>query len=146
MLDFGDPDTVADVSRRIAKGFTLWRWGALETASPRSPDLIGMLSAYYLQEGLLVFLEEPTWSGREHSLEDRLSNSWTDADTADSTDELFEREDATEIVSLDDLPQLETAELVSVDESGVHRLVPMIGADTLDDSDDDPTEVVLRPK
>lgn len=71
MLDFGDKLVISDVSQRLLHGFTMWRWGKLVNVAPQNADVMVLLAEYYAAEGVLVFLEEPGWSGRR-SLEDRL--------------------------------------------------------------------------
>lgn len=65
VLDFGDPDTIADANRRVARGFSLWRMGQLVEAQPDNPRLLTFLAEHYAAEGRLVALEEPGWSGRD---------------------------------------------------------------------------------
>jgi hypothetical protein len=73
VLDYGDPGVVRDASRRLLRGgFSVWRGGDWVTATPRHPDMIHLLAAWYAREGLLVFLDEPTWSGRPYDLEEVL--------------------------------------------------------------------------
>jgi hypothetical protein len=73
VLDYGDPGVVRDASRRLLRGgFSVWRGGEWVTATPRHPDMIHLLAAWYAREGLLVFLDEPTWKGRPYDLEEVL--------------------------------------------------------------------------
>lgn len=65
VLDYGDPDMVADASRRVLHGGFAVRWqDAVETATPGAPGLIRQLALYYASQGLLVFVDEPTWMRR----------------------------------------------------------------------------------
>ncbi|MCO4743366.1 MAG: hypothetical protein KC912_01170 [Proteobacteria bacterium] len=68
VLDFGDERIIDDVGQRLHHGFTMWRFGRLVTAAPGDPDLLLLLSEFYSGEGLLVFLDEPGWIGREVEL------------------------------------------------------------------------------
>lgn len=65
VLDFGDDRIIEDVGQRLRHGFTMWRFGRLVTAAPTDPDFVQCLAEFYAGEGLLVFLEEPSWIGRE---------------------------------------------------------------------------------
>lgn len=58
VLDYGDPDTVADASERVARGFSVFHQGAMKNVPPASKELLPRLADYYEAEGLLVKLEE----------------------------------------------------------------------------------------
>ena len=58
VLDYGDPDTVADASERVARGFSVFHEGAMKNVLPASKELLPRLADYYEHEGLLVKLEE----------------------------------------------------------------------------------------
>lgn len=113
VLDFGDRRIIDDASQRLLHGFTMWRHGKLETIAPQATDLLQCLADFYAHEGLLVFLEEPTWGGRDHSLEDRLPGP-----VPGGVPEEDLPDDRTDLVSLDDLPDLdgliETTELTDL--------------------------------
>lgn len=64
VLDYGDDRVIADAVQRINRGFTTLRHGRLVHVHPQDLDLIEQLASFYVGEGALVFLEEPTWSGR----------------------------------------------------------------------------------
>lgn len=65
VLDYGDPDVVADASRRVLHGGFSVRWqGAVEQAAPGAPGLLRQLALHYASQGLLVFVDEPTWLRR----------------------------------------------------------------------------------
>ena len=65
VLDFGDPDTIADANRRIARGFSLWRMGRFIEARPNDGRILTYLAEHYAAEGRLVAFEEPGWAGRD---------------------------------------------------------------------------------
>lgn len=58
VLDYGDPDTVADASERVARGFSVFHEGSTKNVPPASKELLPRLADYYEAEGLLVKLEE----------------------------------------------------------------------------------------
>ncbi len=65
VLDYGDPEVVADASRRVHHGGFAVRWqGALEQASAGAPGLLRQLALHYAALGYLVFVDEPTWPRR----------------------------------------------------------------------------------
>ena len=64
VLDIGDGRIIEDATQRLSKGFTMWRFGRLVTAAPTDADLFQLLAEFYAGEGLLVFLDEPTWAER----------------------------------------------------------------------------------
>ncbi|MEZ4319841.1 MAG: hypothetical protein R3F61_20180 [Myxococcota bacterium] len=109
VLDYGDSSMVADASERIARGFSLWRGGKLESVSPASPELLPLLAEFYAQEGLLVSLEEPSFADRPEPLDARLphkpASQHSITDFREET-ELVEPEEETELVSFADLPDL----------------------------------------
>jgi hypothetical protein len=70
VLDFGDARIIEDAGQRLRHGFTMWRFGRLVTAAPVDPDFVQCLAEFYSGEGLLVFLEEPGWIGREAGVPD----------------------------------------------------------------------------
>ncbi|MGC6491436.1 MAG: hypothetical protein ACON5B_01235 [Myxococcota bacterium] len=61
VLDFGDERLVADVSEKLARGFSTLRHGSLVAVAPSDPDILIQLAEYYLREGVLVVYEEPNW-------------------------------------------------------------------------------------
>ncbi|MEQ1502504.1 MAG: hypothetical protein ABMB14_09740 [Myxococcota bacterium] len=62
VLDFGDPATLTDASRRVLHGGFSVHWqGQSETAIPTNPALLRQLALYYASQGLLVFFDEPDW-------------------------------------------------------------------------------------
>ncbi|MCB9676749.1 MAG: hypothetical protein H6737_16655 [Alphaproteobacteria bacterium] len=108
VLDYGDSSMVADASERIARGFSLWRGGKLETVSPSSPDLLPLLAEFYAQEGLLVSLEEPALTERPEPLENALKEeSRLDATITEFREAPdFAETEETELVSLSDIPDI----------------------------------------
>lgn len=64
VLDFGEPEAIADANRRVGRGFTLIRMGEVITAQPDDANLLTWLAEHYITEGYLVALEEPGWQGR----------------------------------------------------------------------------------
>jgi len=133
VLDFGDERVIADLTQRLLHGFTMWRHGKLENVAPQSEDIMPLLADYYCNEGMLVFLEEPMWPGRDHSLEDRLPGPESPSAPAGtqpedgvdlSTDEAFSEESSTEVVDISDTYQ------------GVIDLEEF-------EAEDEPTEVVV---
>jgi hypothetical protein len=72
VLDFGDKRIIEDAQQRLLHGFTMWRFGQLVQAVPQDPEMMRLLAEFYCGEGLLVALEEPTWSGRDQTLDERI--------------------------------------------------------------------------
>lgn len=72
VLDFGDRRIIDDVQQRLQHGFTMWRFGQLVSAQPQDADVLSHLAEFYVGERLLVALEEPTWSGRTSTLDERM--------------------------------------------------------------------------
>jgi hypothetical protein len=64
VLDYGDARVIEDLVQRINRGFTVIRHNHLVHVHPEDPDLVEQLASFYIGEGALVFLEEPTWIGR----------------------------------------------------------------------------------
>ena len=65
VLDFGDPVLIADINRRLSRGFTVWHMGTEIEVDPDDTRLLTFLAEHYAASGLLVAIEEPGWSGRE---------------------------------------------------------------------------------
>lgn len=113
VLDFGDKRIIEDVAQRLLHGFTMWRFGRLITAPPNDPEMLNLLADFYSGEGLLVFLEEPTWSLRQGLVapEALAAGAEIGAAAADlpeqdeqtemAGDALPERDDETEIARID---------------------------------------------
>lgn len=131
VLDFGDRRIIDDVQQRLQKGFTMWRFGTLVQTSPQDPELLFLLAEFYCGEGLLVAFEEPTWPGREATLDERIPVPAADRamfgatpdtlrtvvpDRDDATefakvpneDRTEERSDSTELVELEEMTDLGT--------------------------------------
>ena len=73
MLDYGDPDTIDDVSKNVLRGgFRTLMGGVWRTATPQHPEMVLMLAHHYAHKGMLVFLDEPSYGGRSDTVEDRL--------------------------------------------------------------------------
>jgi hypothetical protein len=106
VLDYGDAAMVADASERVARGFSLWRDGKLETVPASSPELLPLLAEFYAQEGLLVALEEPSFTERPEPLEDRLPVSEPNQTITEFREEGEITEEPTELVTLSDVPDL----------------------------------------
>jgi hypothetical protein len=118
VLDFGDKRIIDDAQQRLLHGFTMWRYGELVTAVPQAPDMVPLLAEFYIGEGLLVALEEPTWSGRDHTLDERIPVPEIDLDLmapphqpprlsiVQMPSDLDEADVPTEVVALDDLTDL----------------------------------------
>jgi hypothetical protein len=112
VLDFGDRRIIEDASQRILHGFTMWRYGRLVTATPQDVELILQLAEHYASEGLLVFLEEPTWAGRDQTArEDALAPPGKGAlelpATGGGAGELLEDDDSTEVFNPERPPLIE---------------------------------------
>ncbi len=131
VLDFGDRRIIDDVQQRLHKGFTMWRFGQLVQTAPQDPELLFLLAEFYCGEGLLVAFEEPTWPGRESTLDERIpvpavdralfgaapdtlrtivpdrddATEFTKVPTEDRTEE---RSDSTELVDLEEMTDLGT--------------------------------------
>jgi hypothetical protein len=122
VLDFGDRRIIDDVQQRLLKGFTMWRFGTLVQATPQDPELLFLLAEFYCGEGLLVAFEEPTWPGREATLDERIPvpaadrelfgtpadtlKTVTDDRIEDRSDSTEERPDSTELVELEEMTDL----------------------------------------
>ncbi len=74
VLDFGEPGVIADIAQRLQHGFTMFRWGRVVQVPARDPEMLLLLAEHYAAQGLLVFVDEPNWPGRERTLEDRLQD------------------------------------------------------------------------
>ena len=112
VLDFGDRAMITDVSRRLQHGFSMWRYGELLEINPQQPEFMRLLADHYVSEGALVFFEEPGWSGREHSLEDRLPGP-----TAPASGDMSELSPSPALMAaLDDLTEDESTELIELDD------------------------------
>lgn len=62
VLDYGEPEVVADASRKVlAGGFGVLFGDHAETAAPGHPSMLRLLALHYAAEGLLVAVEEPDW-------------------------------------------------------------------------------------
>jgi hypothetical protein len=59
VLDFGDANTIADASRKVAHGFTLGTGPGAEHVPANSADILEKLALHYLHEGLDVSLDKP---------------------------------------------------------------------------------------
>jgi hypothetical protein len=107
VLDFGDPRMIRDVSQRIHRGFTRFRFGRLIMTDPQDPNMLVQLADYYCGEGFLAFLEEPTWEGHQHAGEDRSMRLWNARSSAmaEPLDGTFEHLALPEIEPLDDLTE-----------------------------------------
>lgn len=140
VLDYGDRRIIQDASQRLLKGFTLLRYGQVVTATPQDADLLSLLADCYAHEGLLVFVEEPTWPGRDYSLEDRLPG-WRSGEPADAGPEPLRPLDPAPLGDLDeeDLPT-EVAPEPDVDDLGPEDLL----TDDLGE-EDLATEIAPRP-
>ncbi len=148
VLDYGDPVVVRDVSRRLLRGgFSVWRGGTWVTATPRHPEMIHLLASYYCCEGLLVFLDEPTWPGRSVDLEEILPSpaGIREVDPMDALDRVGidghddDDDDETEYAKRPHRHQ-------PLDANGPARTTwTPPGAPTDDLEDDEPTEFMVKP-
>lgn len=113
VLDFGDRRIIDDVQQRLLHGFTMWRFGELISATPSEIEMLQNLAEFYAGEGLLVALEEPTWNGRDSTLDERIPVPAADRELfgapASSSGDLAEHDDATELAHKDE-DSTETAE------------------------------------
>ncbi|MBT3224036.1 MAG: hypothetical protein HN348_33625, partial [Proteobacteria bacterium] len=104
VLDFGDRRVIDDATQRILHGFTMWRYGKLVSAVPQTPELVLTLADYYAREGLLVFLDEPMWSGRPTQ---QRADPWSGQvrevpEHSDEAEDLGDVDDDTELVNYAD--------------------------------------------
>lgn len=129
VLDYGDPQTIEDVSTRVLRGgFQALVRGQWETASPQSSDMVLLLAHYYAHKGMLVFLDEPSFTGRTDTVEERLP---VVPNTSDATDE-------TELLSNEDAEvRNRSAQLTSL------SLEPLLLPDI--EEEDVPTELISKP-
>lgn len=119
VLDFGDERLINDIGQRLAHGFSIWRHGRLLSAGPHDPELLKWLAEHYAGEGMLVFLEEPSWPSRSHSLEDRLPGpamAEVHEVSAAEVDPQFALDDETELI--------DEAALAALDAPDAPHLVP----------------------
>lgn len=70
VLDFGDPQVITDATRRVARGFTLWRMGDTIEARADDPRILTWLAEHYAGEGFLVAVEEPNWPERFENMDE----------------------------------------------------------------------------
>ncbi|MCA9570458.1 MAG: hypothetical protein KC656_21590 [Myxococcales bacterium] len=102
VLDYGDPEMIADATDRINRGFSVLVSGHLEHVAPGAADLMPRLAAFYEADGLLVSLETPMthMPGRVFDDPDatRLKRPASDVQTV-----LLERDDETDLVTLESL-------------------------------------------
>lgn len=133
VLDYGDPDTIDDVSRRVLRGgFQALVRGTWQTATPQHPEMVLLLAHYYAHQGMLVFLDEPSYAGRSETVEERLPSERPLGDDDDATD-------VTDLLSNQDAAMRnQSAQLTSL-ASEVPLLLPDI------EEDDVPTELAPRP-
>ena len=130
VLDYGDPQTIDDVSHRVLRGgFQAMVRGQWQTATPQHPEMVLLLAHYYAHKGMLVFLDEPSFSGRSETVEERLPVPRSTTDSTDET-ELLSNEDA-EVRNL-------SAQLTSLSLEPV-RLPEL-------EEEDVPTEIVRKPR
>lgn len=95
VLDYGDPTTIDDVAGRVRRGgFQALVRGRWQTATPQSPDLMLMLAHYYAHKGMLVFLDEPSFVGRDETVEERLPVPRVRGTSTDEQTELLSIEHA----------------------------------------------------
>jgi len=135
VLDYGDPDTIDDVSERVLRGgFQALVRGSWQTATPQHPEMVLLLAHYYAHKGMLVFLDEPSYAGRTETVEERLPPERPEpgGGLGDPTEE-------TELLSnADAAVRNQAAQLTSL-ASEPPLLLPDI------DEDDVPTELAPRP-
>ena len=107
VLDYGDPNTVADCSERVSRGFSLRREGLLVQIPPGADEMIPLLAEYYAQEGLLVMVDEAGSASAADTLPTNLEQRglWmppsplpTDS-VEDAPTELIEREPREELLA-----------------------------------------------
>ncbi|MBN2800282.1 MAG: hypothetical protein JXX28_14170 [Deltaproteobacteria bacterium] len=111
VLDYGVPQVIGDAAQRVQHGFTMWQHGQLISAHPEDPHLLRHLAAFYANEGMLVFFEEPDWPGRaddESSVELQPGLQVLRGRDEDEHNEALEDGD-TELLSLADLPDASDA-------------------------------------
>jgi hypothetical protein len=133
VLDYGDPQTIDDVSRHVLRGgFQAMVRGQWQTATPQHPDMVLLLAHYYAHKGMLVFLDEPSFAGREGTVEERLPTQRPAAESTDET-ELMSNEDAA--------ARNQSAQLTSL---SLEPLRPVRLAEL--DEEDLPTEIVRKPR
>lgn len=130
VLDFGDPQVIADIVQRITRGFSVIRQGRVLHVHAGDPDLLAQLGAFYASEGALVFLEEPTWHGRRSPIRQSLPRQ----PSAAPGPELSDEDDPTETVGLSDLPDVDEALTtllpeVDADPGCVHQPAPDLPAE-----------------
>ena len=97
--------------QRITRGFTVIRQGRLLHVHPGDPDLLAQLAGFYIEEGALVFLEEPNWPGRTGDKRaPRVVASVDDPAPAPAPlDDLPELDEPTETIAMSDLPSVDEA-------------------------------------
>ena len=90
VLDFGDREVISGIRRQLQHGFTVSLDGQAHTVAAHADDMLTSLARYHAAAGLLVFFEEPTWTGRQG--------------TEPRHDDL--EDDETELLDVDDLPDV----------------------------------------
>ena len=149
VLDYGDPATVADASRKLLHGGFRAAWaGGVETAVPGSPAVLRQLALHYVEQGLLVVVDEPDFPRREGIDPTDVPSPLSDGPPTLLPDEWTEGTDLdTEILSRRDLVRLRArleAERAVRERWTPPRLEPVPLPEL--DEDDQPTEEVERKR
>lgn len=103
VLDYGDPRVIEDLVQRIARGFTVIRQGRLLHVHPGDEDLLVQLANFYVDEGALVFFEEPTWPERHARGGPRVVRRAEQGDARHDPADIPDDDDPTETVDLAEL-------------------------------------------
>lgn len=145
VLDYGDPAVVADASRKLLHGgFTASWGGALETAAPGTPALVRQLALHYVEQGLLVVVDEPDFPRREGISPVDVPSPLSEGPPTLLPDDWSEGGDTdTEILSRRDLVRLKArleAERVVRERWKPPPLEPLTLPEA--DEDDEPTEEI----
>ncbi len=65
VLDHGDPEVVAEAAQLVLHGGFQVSWqGTIDTAVPRTPNFLQRLALHWVNQGHLVFVDEPDWPRR----------------------------------------------------------------------------------
>lgn len=134
VLDYGDRRVIEDVGQRLQHGFTMWRYGKLVNVPPQDPEMLMLLADHYCREGLLVFLEEPTFERGDEAPE-----PFSGAVQLPEQDDLDPDAD-TELITVADYEDSLITTAATLQQAMREVFVPRPRVPELDD--DDPTELV----
>jgi hypothetical protein len=147
VLDYGERRVIEDLVQRLTRGFTIIKADRMVHVHPEDDDIIEQLAAFYAGEGALVFLEEPTWTGRSAGSPDVSGGRSGDPGDPPSHDDLGDEDDPTDMIAWDDVPTVDEALTTVLPEHEVRPTLPAVGLASEAPVYDDPdtVEVGLLP-